>query len=51
MYSDFNTWESLPELKIIKSYTDTADLGKDSLCSIVYGVPVNKEIDKYILST
>jgi len=50
MYSDFKTWETLPELKIIKSYTDTADLGKDSLCSIVYGVPVNKEIDKiYII--
>ena len=50
MYSDFKTWESLPQFKIIKSYTDTADEGKDYLCSIVYGVPVNNENENiYIL--
>lgn len=40
MYSDFIEYDELPPLKIIKSYTDTADEGKDYLCSIVYGVPL-----------
>jgi len=41
LYSSFNTYDALPPLKIIKAYTDTADEGKDYLCCIVYGVPVN----------
>jgi len=40
MYGDFKTYRTLPDLKIIKAYCDTADTGKDYLCSIVYGVPV-----------
>lgn len=47
MYSEFSTYINLPELKIKKSYTDTADKGTDFLCSIVYGVPMNKD-DKRI---
>ncbi len=39
MYGDFGEYTELPPIKIIKSYTDTADEGKDYLCSIVYGVP------------
>ena len=41
LYSPFNTYDTLPQLKIIKAYTDTADDGKDYLCSIVYGVALN----------
>jgi predicted phage terminase large subunit-like protein len=47
LYSKFKTYRELPELKIIKNYTDTADTGKDRLCSIVYGIPVAKT-DKHI---
>jgi len=47
MYSGFNTYERLPDLKMIKSYTDTADTGKDHLCSIVYGVPLDDQ-DKHL---
>jgi len=42
LYSRFKTYKELPELKIIKNYTDTADTGQDKLCSIVYGVPLAK---------
>jgi len=49
MYRDFDTYEQLPKIKIVKSYTDTADQGKDSLCSIVYGVPLDKEDKKLYL--
>lgn len=41
LYGDFATYDSLPsENKIIKiaSYTDTADMGEDKLCSVVYVV-------------
>ena len=43
LYGPFNTWtpETLPQLKIIKAYTDTADDGKDYLGCGVYGVPVD----------
>jgi len=43
LYSTFKTWkpEELPQIKIIKAYTDTADAGKDYLACIVYGVPVD----------
>lgn len=47
MYGNFKTYIRLPELKIIKSYSDTADTGKDNLCSIVYGVPLDS-MDKNI---
>lgn len=40
LYNKFKTYESLPPLKIIKNYTDTADTGTDKLCSIVYGIPL-----------
>lgn len=38
MYSPFKTYRELPIYKHIyrKSYTDTADTGKDFLCSIIY---------------
>lgn len=50
LYSKFKTYSSLPEFKIIKNYTDTADTGTDKLCSIVYGVPLSKTDDHlYIL--
>ncbi len=41
MYSSFKTYQNKPEFKIIKNYTDTADTGKDKLCSIVYGIPLD----------
>jgi predicted phage terminase large subunit-like protein len=41
MYSQFKVYSELPKFKIIKNYTDTADTGKDKLCSIVYGVPLS----------
>lgn len=41
MYQGFGEYRQLPELKAIKSYTDTADKGVDALCSIVYGVPLD----------
>jgi predicted phage terminase large subunit-like protein len=43
LYRNLKTYEKLPErngqlmLEEIRSYTDTADTGKDYLCSIVYG--------------
>lgn len=40
LYSHFKEYDPTkpPEFQIIKSYTDTADEGKDYLCSIIYGV-------------
>ena len=45
LYKNLKTYSTLPTdehgnslLTIIKSYTDTADEGKDFLCSIVYGI-------------
>lgn len=50
LYDDFKTYKELPELKQIKNYTDTADTGKDYLCSINYGLPVNPDDDNiYVL--
>lgn len=40
MYGEFGEYDHLPPMKIIKNYTDTADEGKDYLCSISYGVPL-----------
>lgn len=47
MYSAFKTYSVKPELKIIKNYTDTADTGADKLCSIVYGLPIDK-VDEHV---
>ena len=50
MYRKFKTYTELPEFKIIKNYTDTADTGKDFLCSINYGVPLSSiDNHKYVL--
>lgn len=51
MYTQaFKTYKALPELKIIKNYTDTADSGNDYLCSIVYGVPLGEtDPHKYVI--
>ena len=37
LYTKLKTYTELPEIKVIKNYTDTADTGSDYLCSIVYG--------------
>ena len=50
MYRKFKTYRELPEFKIIKNRTDTADTGSDYLCSINYGVPLNAiDNHKYVL--
>lgn len=50
LYEPFSTYDNLPPLKIIKSYTDTADEGKDFLASGIYGVPLDpKDKRLYIL--
>ena len=52
LYRPFDTYRpnELPQTRIIKSYTDTADKGKDYLCSIHYAVPLDHNNDKrYIL--
>lgn len=45
LYSSFKTYDRIPTdangnplFTVIRNYTDTADTGTDSLCSIVYGV-------------
>lgn len=47
LYQPFKTYKELPELKIKKNYTDTADTGQDNLCSVVYGLPLS-ETDNHI---
>lgn len=50
LYSTFKTYNDLPEVKIVKNYTDTADTGQDKLCSIVYALPLAKADDHlYVL--
>lgn len=49
MYQEFKTYSQIPEFKIIKNYTDTADTGDDYLCSIVYGVPKDNGAYRYVL--
>lgn len=39
----FKTYTTKPEFKRIASYVDTADTGKDYLCSVVYGVTNDNE--------
>lgn len=41
LYGKFKTYKELPTIKIKKNYTDTADSGKDYLCSINYGLPLD----------
>lgn len=43
LYKPFATYDSLPEIQIIKNYTDTADKGSDFLCSIVYAKSMTDE--------
>lgn len=44
LYSSFKTYSgTLPEFREIRNYTDTADTGDDYLCSITYGVTLDKE--------
>lgn len=40
LYGEFKTYKQLPEAKIIKNYTDTADSGNDYLCSVNYLIPL-----------
>jgi len=41
LYGDFKTYKELPSLRIKKNYTDTADSGKDYLCSVNYALPLD----------
>lgn len=48
--NDFKMYKNLPDLKIIKNYTDTADTGDDYLCSVVYGIPLSStDPHKYVI--
>jgi len=49
LYTKFKTYDELPEIKQIKSYTDTADTGQDHLCSVVYGIALGEDKHLYIL--
>jgi predicted phage terminase large subunit-like protein len=49
LYQPFETYQTPPKFKIIKNQIDTADEGKDYLCSIVYGVPLEDSENLYIL--
>lgn len=40
---NLKTYDELPEFKIIRNYTDTADTGSDYLCSIDYGLTKDNE--------
>lgn len=42
LYTSLKTYTELPNIKITKAYTDTADEGTDFLCSVVYGVMNNE---------
>lgn len=46
----FKTYSELPAFKILKNYTDTADTGKDKLCSINYLVPLSKTDPHYYVT-
>lgn len=48
LYTSFKTYEAIPatRTKIRKNYTDTADTGKDKLCSIDY---IETEIGNFVL--
>lgn len=38
LYEEFGTWDKLPKFDVVYALTDTADMGSDFLCTIVYGV-------------
>ena len=38
LYTELKTYQNRPEFRSIENYTDTADTGKDYLCSICYGI-------------
>lgn len=48
LYRPFKTYEQLPEGKILKNYTDTADTGTNFLCSINYLVPLGTDPHIYV---
>jgi len=48
LYKSFRTYDSLPDLPCTDSYTDTADTGKDHLCSIVYKYDPAAREDIYV---
>lgn len=50
MYGTFKTYSQLPQTKIRKNYTDTADTGQDYLCSINYDLPLSPA-DEHIYIT
>lgn len=41
LYSDFATYDDLPQFDMVYAITDTADQGTDYLCTIIYGVKNN----------
>ena len=47
LYSNLLEYDTLPDIKAIENYTDTADTGADFLCSINYAVGVDNKA--YIL--
>lgn len=52
LYRPFATYHpnELPKMRIIKSYVDTADKGKDYLCAVHYGVPLDHNDNRrYVL--
>lgn len=50
MYGEFATYDTLPQLRIVKCETDTADKGTDYFCAVVYGLPLDWNDDKvYVL--
>lgn len=52
LYGSFNTYEELPKkASVTRNYTDTADTGKDYLCSINYKVYQNKVYVTDVLHT
>ena len=50
MYGPFKTYTALPETKMRKNYTDTADSGNNFLCSINYDLPISS-VDPHIYVT
>lgn len=49
LYRSFRTYDSIPETAVCTdNYTDTADTGKDNLCSIVYKYDPGERGDIYV---
>ena len=49
LYTSFRTYTDMPKLVKVMAYCDTADEGKDYLCSIVFGVLAENPEDVAIL--